>query len=169
MNLMNKRIEAFAIDAIVLFAMSSPFMLISIVLFNNLVWMNFVLAVIYALLLCKDVDGGKSFGKRNAGLCILLKKDDSRPSTTRLILRNLFYILWPIEVALLFCNSGKRLGDMITQTMVVSCDKESKIRFRFTRKYIGSVMIMTIVLFALFLSISKLMYKLYPWVRLFYS
>ena len=71
MNIMNKRIEAFVIDVIVLMIVSSPFFLISVWLNNSMLWMSFALALIYSFLFCKDVSGGRSFGKQKAGLCIL--------------------------------------------------------------------------------------------------
>lgn len=168
MNLMNKRIEAFVIDIIVSFIASSLFLLISIVLSNSMLWMSFALAIIYSFLFCKDVNDGKSIGKRKVGLCILSENSESVPSTIRLILRNIFYILWPIELVLFFCNSGKRLGDLVMQTKVVSCNKEPDETFRFTRKYICSILITTIILFVFFFSVSKLIYELNPVMRLLY-
>jgi len=161
MNIMNKRIEAFVIDVIVLMIVSSPFFLISVWLNNSMLWMSFALALIYSFLFCKDVSGGRSFGKQKAGLCILSEKSELIPSTTRLILRNIFYILWPIEIILFFCNSGKRLGDLIMRTKVVT--------FRFTFKYICSIFVMTIILFILFFSIGRLIYEFSPLMRLLYS
>lgn len=169
MNLVNKRIEAFVIDMIVTFIASSLFFLISVFLANSMLWMSFALAIIYSFLFCKDVNSGKSLGKRKVGLCILLEKNESVPSTMRLILRNIFYILWPIELVLFFCNSGKRLGDLVMQTKVVSCNKEPNVTFRLTRKYICCVLITTFLLFILFFSVGKFIYELSPAMRLFYS
>lgn len=169
MNIMNKRIEAFVIDVIVSMGVSSPFFLISVWLNNCMLWMSFALALIYSVLFCKDVNGGRSIGKQKAGLCIVSEKSESVPSALRLILRNVFYILWPIEIILLFCNSGKRLGDLVMQTKVIGCNKESDVTFRFTLKYICSILVMTIVLFILFFSICKLIYEFSPLMRLLYS
>lgn len=169
MNIMNKRIEAFVIDVIILMIVSSPFFLISVWLNNSMLWMSFALALIYSFLFCKDVSGGRSFGKQKAGLCILSEKSELIPSTTRLILRNIFYILWPIEIILFFCNSGKRLGDLIMRTKVVVCNKEPDVTFRFTFKYICSIFVMTIILFILFFSIGRLIYEFSPLMRLLYS
>lgn len=169
MNLVNKRIEAFVIDMIVSFIASSLFFLISVFLANSMLWMSFALAIIYSFLFCKDVNDGKSLGKRKVGLCILSEKSESVPSTMRLILRNIFYILWPIELVLFFCNSGKRLGDLVMQTKVVSCNKEPDVTFRLTRKYICCVLITTFLLFMLFFSVGKFIYELSPAMRLLYS
>lgn len=169
MNLMNKRIEAFAIDIIVSFIASSLFLVISVVLANSMLWMSIALALIYSILFCKDVNDGMSIGKRKVGLRVLSEKSESVPSTIRLILRNIFYILWPIELVLLFCNSGKRLGDLVMQTKVVSYNKEPDVAFRLTRKYLGSILITTFILFILFFFVSKLIYELSPAMRLLYS
>ena len=53
MNIINKRIEAFVIDIIVLIIMSSSFFLISVWLNNSMLWMSFALALIYSFLFCK--------------------------------------------------------------------------------------------------------------------
>lgn len=169
MNLINKRLEAFIMDAIVSFVASIPFFLISLLLNNSLIWMSFTLAFMYALLFCKDVDNGRSFGKQNTGLCILSEKNENVPSVIRLILRNLFYILWPIEIIFAFCNSGKRLGDLVMQTKVVQCTKGSNATFRFTYKYLCSIFVMTLILFVLFFFITKLIYEFSPMLRLLYS
>lgn len=169
MNIMNKRIEAFVMDIIVLFIMSFSVFLISIWLNNSMLWMSLALALIYSFLFCKDVNGERSIGKQRAGLCILSEKSDSVPSVIRLILRNVFYILWPIEIILFFCNSGKRLGDLVMQTKVVACNEKSDVTFRFTFKYICSILVMTIILFILFYSIGKLIYEFSPLMRLLYS
>ena len=167
MNIINKRIEAFVIDSIVLIIMSSSFFLISVWLNNSMLWMSFALALIYSFLFCKDVNGGRSIGKQRTGLCILSEKSDSVPSAIRLILRNIFYILWPIEILLFFFNSGKRLGDLVMQTKVVACNEKSDVTF--TLKYICSILIMTVILFTLFYSIARLIYGFSPLMRLLYS
>lgn len=169
MNLVNKRIEAFVIDIIVLFIASSLIFLISVFLTNSILWMSFAMAIIYSFLFCKDVNDGKSLGKRKVGLCILSEKSESVPSTIRLVLRNIFYILWPIELVLFFCNSGKRLGDLVMRTKVVLCNKEPDVTFGLTRKYICSILITTFILFIIFFSIGKLIYELSPAMRLLYS
>lgn len=169
MNIMNKRIEAFVIDVIVLFIMSFSVFLISVWLNNSMLWMSFALALIYSFLFCKDVNGGRSIGKQRTGLCILSENSNSVPSVIRLILRNMFYILWPIEIILFFCNSGKRLGDLVMQTKVVACNKEPDAAFRLTLKYICSILVMTVILFVLFYSIAKLIYEFSPLMRLLYS
>lgn len=169
MNIMNKRIEAFVIDIIVLFVMSFSVFLISVWFNNSMLWMSFALALIYSFLFCKDVNGGRSIGKQRTGLCILSEKSNSVPSVIRLILRNMFYILWPIEIILFFCNSGKRLGDLVMQTKVVACNKEPDAAFRLTLKDICSILVMTVILFVLFYSIAKLIYEFSPLMRLLYS
>ncbi|WP_455586408.1 RDD family protein [Bacteroides sp.] len=169
MNLINKRLEAFVTDVIISFAAGIPFFLISLLLNNNLIWMSFTLAFMYALLFCKDVENGRSFGKQNTGLCILSEKNEKAPSITRLFLRNLFYVLWPIEIILIFCNSGKRLGDLVMRTKVVQCAKEPNTTFRLTSKYLCSIFVVTIVLFVLFFFITRLIYEHSPMMRLLYS
>lgn len=44
--------------------------------------------------------------------------DDNKPSVTQLVARNLFYIIWPLEILTLIIT-GKRLGDIIFKTQVI--------------------------------------------------
>lgn len=169
MNMTNKRLEAFIIDVIVSFVAGIPFLLLSILLSNSLTWMSFALAFMCALLFCKDVNNGRSFGKNNAGLCVLSEKNEKVPSISILILRNLFYILWPVEIMLLISNSKKRLGDYVMRTKVVSCAKVSKSSFGITSKYLYSLFMVTAILFALFYVVTHLIYEFSPIMRLLYS
>lgn len=69
-------------------------------------------------LLVKDlVFKNYSIGKKLMNLEIRSLNNNS-PSIFQLIARNLFYIVWPLEVLILIIT-GKRLGDIIFKTEVV--------------------------------------------------
>ena len=75
------------------------------------------------LFLLKDlVFRNASIGKRALNLEIL-KSDNTVPSVSTLILRNIFVFLWPIDAILILANKRK-IGDIIFKTKVV--EKEYK-------------------------------------------
>ena len=75
------------------------------------------------LFLLKDlVFRNASIGKRALNLEIL-KSDNTVPSISTLILRNIFVLLWPIDAILILANKRK-IGDIIFKTKVV--EKEYK-------------------------------------------
>lgn len=76
-----------------------------------------VLIVFYVALILKDVIHKKSLGKKIMHLKIE-DKDGYEPSIFQLIVRNLYFFMWPIEVGLLLADK-ERLGDKKAGTRVV--------------------------------------------------
>ena len=62
---------------------------------------------------------GRSIAKRMLGLRIVDVQTNASPSVSRLILRNLFFVLYPIE-AILLLVTDQTLGDMASKTTVVT-------------------------------------------------
>ena len=62
---------------------------------------------------------GRSVAKRLLRLYVVDKNTNSLPSNKKLAIRNLFFFLYPIDAILLFVKK-QTLGDMITETSVVS-------------------------------------------------
>ena len=86
---------------------------------------NFYMYLLFGLFLflLKDlVFRNASIGKRALNLEIL-KSDNTVPSVSTLILRNIFVLLWPIDAILILANKRK-IGDIIFKTKVV--EKEYK-------------------------------------------
>ncbi len=86
---------------------------------------NFYMYLLFGLFLflLKDlVFRNASIGKRALNLEIL-KSDNTVPSVSTLILRNIFVFLWPIDAILILANKRK-IGDIIFKTKVV--EKEYK-------------------------------------------
>lgn len=73
------------------------------------------LMVVYAIF--KDfVYGVQSVGKRIVGLEII-NNDGSTPTKITILLRNLFWVFYTIEVLVLLVN-GKRIGELVSKTTV---------------------------------------------------
>jgi len=99
--------------------------------FKLIYYYNFEMAFLNSLFFCKDIFGGQSIGKRIFKLRVINSKINTDGdkvnvlalSSFRLILRNLFVYMWPIEIILLVYQD-KRLGDVIIQTKVVSFENK---------------------------------------------
>jgi uncharacterized RDD family membrane protein YckC len=83
-------------------------------------------AVLY---FAKDSIGGLSFGKWIMGIRVRDAKDQERvPSFGRLFLRNMLFIIWPVECfALLLSDDKKRLGDRVAKTSVLRNPRKIKL------------------------------------------
>ncbi len=62
---------------------------------------------------------GRSVAKRILGLHIIDVQTNTAPSASKLMLRNLFFLLYPIEAFMLLATN-QTLGDMATKTTVVT-------------------------------------------------
>ncbi|MBE6675429.1 MAG: RDD family protein [Ruminococcaceae bacterium] len=62
---------------------------------------------------------GRSIAKRILGLYVTDVQTNASPSKSKLILRNLFFVLYPIE-AILLLAIDQTLGDMASKTTVVT-------------------------------------------------
>lgn len=69
-------------------------------------------------LICKDVIGKRSIGKRVTGLKIL-NTNGKEPTYKQLIIRNIFMIWWPIEFIIVLFFDKPRLDDKLAKTKVV--------------------------------------------------
>lgn len=74
------------------------------------------------LLFAKDSIKGKSLGKSVTGIMVRDKDDFNKtPSFIKLFVRNIFLIVLPVEILfLLFRQDKRRLGDIVTNTIVLT-------------------------------------------------
>lgn len=73
---------------------------------------------VLALFYCRDCITGQSIGHRIMGICVIYKAHPV--SSWRALIRNLFLLIWPIELIFFIFNNQKRLGDMVAHTLVFS-------------------------------------------------
>lgn len=98
---------------------------------------SFLVTIFFLLLLLlfyKDIFS-RSIGKKLIGLYIYVKSREeelSIPKPSRLVLRNLTLVFWPVEVIILLIKN-KRIGDMYSKTIVVS-KKENVVQTNHKRK-----------------------------------
>lgn len=135
-----RRIAAFLIDHFVM-----TFIMISVVFLvmgpnfideNNLNLLTTTMVVImlpgFLLYFAKDSVKGISLGKWIMGIMVRDANNQNLvPSFGRLLIRNLFIIIWPIEfIVLASSQEKKRLGDKIAKTIVVVVHNQSTILSR---------------------------------------
>ena len=68
---------------------------------------------------------GRSIAKRLFRLRVIDNATNERTSNKKLVIRNLFFVAYPVELVLLIVT-GRSLGDMVTETSVVKYSKQPK-------------------------------------------
>lgn len=79
----------------------------------------------FAIYLCKDCIGGQSIAKRILGLQVVDSKNGEVASPIKCFIRNIFCLIWPVEVVITSINPSRRLGDRIAGTKVISANRNS--------------------------------------------
>ncbi|MBW3466630.1 RDD family protein [Arthrospiribacter ruber] len=78
----------------------------------------------FALYFCKDSINGRSIAKRALKLQVIENSSGRVASPVKCIVRNIFCILWPIEVIVTLTSPSRRIGDMVAGTRVVLFNPE---------------------------------------------
>jgi uncharacterized RDD family membrane protein YckC len=73
----------------------------------------------FALYFCKDCINGRSIAKRILKLQVVDNKTEQVASPLKCFVRNIFCIIWPVEVIVTLINPGRRIGDQVAGTKVV--------------------------------------------------
>lgn len=131
-KILASRTIAFIIDLFV-YSFIQGLIMISLVVYyskkgtlnqNSEFIVNYMGSLIFVtcLLVFKDVYRASSLGKKIMKLKVVDKGNENQAVTTkRLLFRNLFLIIWPIEVYFLFISSRReRLGDKYANTKVIA-------------------------------------------------
>ena len=115
----------------------------------------FVMTISYSVFFCKDIQGGRSIGKRLLNLQVV--SDNSHPlHLSQLILRNIFIFIWPIEILMCIINPEKRLGDLILKTKVTSYSLERPV-FKIKTKTVIFTYIIVFLISLLIFSLALLL------------
>ena len=159
-----RRIVALLIDhsLITFFIILLSFVLLGDSLFNEKessinVGIIFVVVLLGGMLyLAKDTYKGMSIGKwiLNIKVCDQ-ENEDQVPSFGRLVVRNLFLIVWPIEFFVLASSKQKkRLGDRVAKTAVLKNHSEGSKKLRIV-VLISGIVLFCVVLFIIIASTMK--------------
>ena len=84
--------------------------------------MIYLFIIGFALYFCKDCINGRSIAKRIMKLQLVDNSTGQVASPLKCLLRNVFCILWPLEVIVAFINPGRRIGDLVAGTKLVVFD-----------------------------------------------
>ena len=165
------KLKSWILDFLVVYIVAIPFVIIELIfcLNNSLLYNSFLLALLYSIIICKDLPAYQSFGKYKARLKVV-DLNNNRVSTFKLILRNIIFILiWPIEFVVNAVNTERRLGDLICGTKVIKLDSSARGKFTISKKNILYFLLIIFILSVLFYSILGLLIKLSNVMALFYS
>lgn len=114
-----KRLIAFLIDLLLIAIIVNMFFFATPTVKSQLL-VQFLSAMMVTMLLCKDCINGKSAGKRIMKIEIANEKEGEKVSAVSCVVRNIFVVLWIIEILVLFISKEKRIGDYVAKTKVVS-------------------------------------------------
>ncbi len=145
-----KRMGAYVIDAIAAFY-SAAFITYPFAAVRSPFAIYVQLFAVYALISLRDIFGGQSLGRKLLGIKVVFK-NCANADVASLTLRNMFLLLFPIELILLLV-SGKRLGDAVTgMTVVKAAPFEFKNSALFIRR--GAAFFIDCLIFMLILVAS---------------
>lgn len=151
MSIRSKRLVAILIDFLIAitFTVLLNKMLVSI---NIILLFPMIGIIAWIIIFCKDSFRGASIGKRIVGIQVLNADTGQIASPTKCIIRNLFILIFPLELFLLFYNQKRlRVGDYAAHTKVAQYDKTLK-GFEFSQiiQAIGYVLI-GLILYEIFI------------------
>ncbi|PZX45989.1 RDD family protein [Algoriphagus chordae] len=86
--------------------------------------LSYVGLIGFALYFCKDCINGRSIAKRALKLQVVDNKSGNVASPIKCFVRNIFCILWPIEVIVTLVSPSRRIGDMVAGTRVIPFNPE---------------------------------------------
>jgi len=93
---------------------------------------SYIFMIGFAIYFCKDCINGRSIAKRILKLQIVDNSTGEVASPLKCLLRNIFCVLWPLEVIAALINPSRRIGDWVAGTKLVSYDstlEQPKINF----------------------------------------
>ncbi|MEA5257506.1 RDD family protein [Arcicella aquatica] len=82
----------------------------------------YVSLVGFALYFCKDIIKGRSLGKVITKTQIVDNNTGQVASPLKCFIRNIFCVIWPVEVIITLTSPSRRLGDRVAGTKVITYD-----------------------------------------------
>jgi uncharacterized RDD family membrane protein YckC len=77
---------------------------------------EYLIVLILAVYLAKNVRNGQSFTKRTLRLQVLNNTSGEVASPLQTVIRNLTVLIWPVEIIMMMINPSRRIGDYIANT-----------------------------------------------------
>jgi len=93
---------------------------------------SYIFMIGFAIYFCKDCINGRSIAKRILKLQLVDNSTGLVASPLKCLVRNLFCVLWPLEVIAALINPNRRIGDRVAGTKLVYFDsslEQPKVNF----------------------------------------
>ncbi|HXB10712.1 MAG TPA: RDD family protein [Bacteroidia bacterium] len=90
---------------------------------ENSSMMVYEVALFFAVYLCKDSINGRSLAKRITNIQVVDNVSGLAASPLKCFVRNIFILIWPVEVIVAMINPEKRIGDRVAGTKLIPFDK----------------------------------------------
>lgn len=163
---MTDRISCAMIDMVLSVSICLPLSFIAFFL-NITVLKALSFSLFVSIFICKDFVLGRSFGKKICNLEIVNNYGGGTPYLLQLIIRNLFFPVWPLECLMYIINPSRRLGDILCGTKVIHKAKNDKIIFN--KKHIIVWLILWLFLFLFYWRALIYLISNNPQIKLLYS
>jgi uncharacterized RDD family membrane protein YckC len=109
----------------------------------------------FALYFCKDIINGRSIAKRILKLQVVDNKTGQVATPFQCLIRNIFCVIWFVEVVVAMTNTNRRLGDRIAGTKLVPFDPTiDQPKFNIGRLFLPIIVTYAILLFLMQLTPS---------------
>jgi len=112
-------------------------------------WTMIYVSFGFSIYINKDAFNGRSIGKRICGLQIVDRKTNEVASSLKCMVRNITFLVWPLEVIILLVTRNRRLGDFIMNTEIVQYSHMTNVKFSWLQ-FASSIIIGTVLLFFIF-------------------
>jgi uncharacterized RDD family membrane protein YckC len=122
--MIKQRLIAILIDYVIVVVLYLVAECISMVFSSEYIYVAFH-SLPFVYLLCRDSFTGKSIGRYVAKISVVDKTSRETISPMKAFIRNLFLLVWPIELIVLLFK-GERIGDLITNSTVVMENRTHK-------------------------------------------
>jgi len=83
---------------------------------SNLTMSPYLMMPLFVIYFCKDCIGGRSLAKRILKLVVVDNTTNLPATPFQTLIRNLFCLIWPIEVFVSLFNQQRRIGDRLAGT-----------------------------------------------------
>ena len=128
---LNKRLKSMYLDLLYILVIFFPWIIIISLPFpflpSKFEYLSFSISFIEGVIviltvLNKDLCNGRSIAKRVLGYQIIDIKTNEVASDFKCMLRNITFIIFPVEVIFTLLKNKRRIGDLIAGTKLIECD-----------------------------------------------
>jgi len=112
-------------------------------------WILIYASFSYSIYINKDVFFARSIGKRICALQVIDRKRNEPASPLQCMVRNITFLVWPLEIIILLVTRNRRLGDLIANTEIVQYRQTTDAKFSWPQ-VLASISIGTVIFFLIF-------------------